>query len=158
MPLLGQGKQVFGKKGNFFNVNGKLAGPRAEQIPAHANVVAQIEQLVKLKCLVADRILLHINLQSLPVLLKMRKPGLAHQTQRHDASSHTNADPRSFQLLGGLVGVIRQNLGNRVRKSVLAGIERLAKRLNLLQFFETELINVFVEWPKGSLHVFKDQW
>ena len=51
----------------------QFAGARAKQIAADANVVAEIEQLVQLETLVADRVFLHVNLQPLSVLLQMAR-------------------------------------------------------------------------------------
>src|ERR1017187_8146223 len=145
MPLLGQRQQVFTQKGNLLDMHTQFARARAKQISADADVVAQIEQLVQLESLVAHGVFLNINLQSLPALLQVGKAGLAHQANGHDASRHADIDARLFQLLGGLGGVLREDLLQRVSEFVFAAVGSLAERLNLLQLLAPQVVNVIVE-------------
>ena len=56
MPLLGQRQQVFGEERELFDMDGELAGARAEEIALDADVVAEVEQLVELEAFFADGI------------------------------------------------------------------------------------------------------
>ena len=108
-------------------------------------MVTEIEQLVKLKSHIADSILLHVNLQALPVLLEVRESGLTHQANSHDATGHAYGHARVLHLLGRLVGVLRQNLWDRVGEFVLGRIRGLAQRFNLLQLLAPEFVDFLVE-------------
>ena len=46
MPFFGKGQQVLGEKRNLLDMDGELSRPGAEQVTAHADVVAKIKQLV----------------------------------------------------------------------------------------------------------------
>jgi hypothetical protein len=48
-------------------------------------------------------------------------------------------------LLGGLVGIVRENLRNRVGELVLARIRLLAERFDLLELFSAEFVDFVVE-------------
>ena len=58
--------------------------------PLHADVVADVEQFVKLEAVVSDRVFLYVDLQPLPLLLQMTESGLAHQPNR-DVSAQPRA-------------------------------------------------------------------
>ena len=47
----GKRQQILGEERQFLNVDAELAGAGAEQIAAHADVVADVEQLVELEAL-----------------------------------------------------------------------------------------------------------
>src|SRR5439155_20158974 len=100
---------------------------------AYADVVAQVEQLVKFKALFANCVFLYVDLQALSVLLQVSKASLAHQADGHDASGKAHVYARGFELLGSFAAVLRQNLGHGVSEIELVGIRWLAQRLNLLQ-------------------------
>ena len=51
-------------------------GSGANEVSADADVVAEIEQLVKLKCFFPDCVKLHVDLQTLAILLQMSETGL----------------------------------------------------------------------------------
>jgi hypothetical protein len=97
----------------------------------------------------------------------MAEASLAHQSNRHDASGNAHVDPRSLQLLRGLVRVVRQNLRNGVREVVLVPVCGLAKRLDLFQLLAPQFVNIFVEcqespltgnralWARGSMKTLK---
>ena len=145
MPLFRQRQQVFGEERYLFDVNGKLAGTRAKQISAYADVVAEIEQFVELESFLSDRIFLHVNLQPLSALLQMSKSGLAHQTDRHEASGNAYVHAWTLQLLSRLVGVLRDNLRNRVGEVVLRRISLLPESLDLFQFLAPQFVDFLVE-------------
>ncbi len=145
VPLLGQRQQVFAEEGDLLDVNAEFAGAGAEQVSADADVVAEVEQFVEFESLVADGVFLDVDLQPLAALLQVGEPGLAHKANRHDASGHAHVDARLVQFLGGLRRVLRQNLLQRVGEFVLAAVGGLTERLNLLQLFAAQVINMVVE-------------
>ncbi len=113
--------------------------------PRAADVVAQVEQLVKLESLVADGIFLHVNLQLLPALLQVRKPGLAHQPDRHDASGHAHVDRAISPVPRRLAEYSARICGNGVREFVFRRISALPQRFNLLQLLAPQFVYFFVE-------------
>ena len=94
-----QRQQILREKRQLLYMHAQLAGAGAEQVSLHADVVADVEQLVKLPLLVADRIFLHINLQLLARLLEMGETGLAHQADGNQPPGNGNVDAFGFQLL-----------------------------------------------------------
>ena len=126
-------------------MDAEFAGARAEQISADADVVAEVEQLVEFESLFADGIFLHVNLQLLAALLKVRESGLAHEADRHDASGDADVDARLLEFLGGLCGVLRQDLLGRMGELVLAAVRGLAERLNLFQLLAPQFVNLVVK-------------
>ena len=98
MPLLGQRQQVFAEEGDLLDMDAQFAGAGAEQISADADVVAEVEQFVQLESLVADRIFLDVDLQSLAALLQVGEPGLAHEADRHDASGDADIHARWLRV------------------------------------------------------------
>ena len=133
--LLRQRQHRLGEKRDRLDMNAQLAGPRAKEISGHANVVAQIEQLVELKALLANRILPDINLQPLAILLQMRKAGLALAANRHQPPGYRDIHPLCFESLGGSLAILRPNLRDGVGRNVLVGISLLPEGGNLLQLF-----------------------
>src|SRR5436190_12454794 len=103
-------------------MDAQLAGPGAEQIPANADVVAEVEQFVELEGVIADRVLLNVNLQTLAVLLQVRETGFAHQANGHDAARHSYVHRRALEFLGGAVAVACEDLGNGVSELEAGGI------------------------------------
>ncbi len=145
MPLLRQREQVFGQKSDCVHVHGKLAGFRAEQVTSDPDVIPQVEQSVKFEALVAYGIPPDVDLQALATLLQVRKSGLAHQPNRHNAPGDTNRHPRVFQLLGGLVGIAGENLRNGMSEIKPARIPFLSQRFNLFQFPAPQLVDLVVK-------------
>src|ERR1700685_4028186 len=62
MPFFRPRQQVFGEERNFLDVDAEFAGAGAEQIAADANVISEVEQLVKFEPLFADCIFLYVDL------------------------------------------------------------------------------------------------
>ena len=145
MPFFRKWKQIFGQKCDFLDVDAQLTGTRTKQVATHTDVIAKIKQFVKLKSLVPHGIFLHIDLQLLTGLLQMGEPGFTHQPDCHNPSSDTHVYPRIFQLLGGFLGIFGQNLRNRVREVVLAGIRLLSKRFDLFELVAAQFVDLFVE-------------
>src|SRR6476659_514864 len=54
MPFLREWQKIFGKERDLLYVNGKFAGPRAEQIPAHAYMVAKVQEPIEIKRLLPN--------------------------------------------------------------------------------------------------------
>ena len=112
-------------------------------------MIAKIEQLKRLKALLADGILLDVNLKLLPSLLQMGEASLSHEADRHDPPSNAYVDARIFQLLGGLVGVVCQDLRDGMREIVLVAVRGLAESFNLLQLFAAQFVDFLVECQWG---------
>ncbi len=153
VPFLGQREQVFHQEGDFFDVDGKLAGAGAEEIALHADVVAEVEQLVEREALFADEVELDVDLQLLAALLEMGESGLALQADGHDASGDADVDARVFQLLGRFGKVLVENLREGMRGFVTVRVGELAEGLNLLEFFFAEFVDFFVEGQSAFLSV-----
>ena len=75
-------------------------------------MVAQIEQFVESEALLADIIELDVNLKALAALLQMRKACLALSANGHQPPCHFHVHALLLQLLCGLGGIVRENLGD----------------------------------------------
>ena len=75
--LVGQREHGLGEEGEVRDVDGELAGARAEEMAADADVVAEIEELVERETLLADGVKADVNLQALALLLEGGKAGFA---------------------------------------------------------------------------------
>jgi hypothetical protein len=126
-------------------MNAKFAGAGAKHISADSDVIAQVQQLPKFVTGIADRIFFDVDLEPLSILLQVRKPRLAHQSDRHDASRHAHRHPRRFQFLRRLPPILGQNLRHGVAVIKLSRISRMPEGLNLLQLLAPDFINIFVE-------------
>ncbi len=135
VPLLGQGKQVLHQESDFLDVDREFVRAGAEEISLHPDVVAQVEQLVKLESLLADGVEPDIDLKPLPGLLQMREARLALHANGHESSSDADVDARRFQLRARLGRELLDHLRDGVGGFVAIGISGLPKRLNLLQLF-----------------------
>ena len=145
VPFFRQRQQILGKERQFLDVHCQFASARAKQVPAHADVVTDIEQLPELEAGLAQVIFLDVNLQALSTLLQVGESRLAHQADGHDASGDAHFDLRVFELFGGAVFVVGQDLRNLVRDLVFVRIGALPQRFDLLQFLPAKLIDVLVE-------------
>ena len=115
----------------------QLAGSRAEQITADADVVAQVEQLVERESLLADRVEPHVNLQPRAVLLQRGEAGLALRRMAMMRPATATVIALGLQLLAGRrvpLGAHR-GIGACVCERELVGIGRLPQLLNLFQLF-----------------------
>ena len=54
VPFFGQREKVLHQEGDFFDVDGEFAGTGAEEIALHADVVAEVEQLVEREAFFAN--------------------------------------------------------------------------------------------------------
>src|SRR5262244_1623554 len=120
-------------------MNSKLTGLGAEQISTDADVVAEVEQFVEFKALVADGVFFDVDLELLAVLLEMGKSCFAHQSNGHNATRNANVHARIFELFGGLFLVLADNLRDGMSKFVSGGIRRLAESFDLLELFQPQL-------------------
>jgi hypothetical protein len=91
-------------------VNCEFARAGAEEIAAHSHVVAEIEQPIQIKALLADGIFFYVDLEPLALLLEVGEPGFAHQAYRHNASGSADVDARVLQFLGSFGRVLGQDL------------------------------------------------
>src|SRR5207244_13248181 len=146
MPLLCQMKQNYGEKRDIFHVYRQLAVARAEQISGNANVIAEVEQLVKLESFFANCVFLHVNLEPLSLLLQMREAGFAHQANGHNPASDAHIYTGISQLLCGFLRILGQDLRDGMSEFVFCGIGPLAESLNAFQLLAPQFVNIFVEW------------
>ena len=151
MPFFRERKQVFCQECKFVGVDAELARPGAKEITAHADVIAQVEQLVDFKPLFADRIFLDVSLQALAVLLQLGEPGLAHEANGQDSAGDPDVDAGRFQLFRGFGGELRENLRRRMRELIAPRIRFLPQRLQLLQLLAPKLIDLFVQCQESRL-------
>ncbi len=149
---IGNGK-IFAEERDLLDMNAEFAGAGAEQVSADSDVVAEIEQLVKIESFFADGIFLHINLKPVAALLKVGKSGLTHEANGHEASGDAHVHASLVEFLRSFGCELRKNLFNRMRKVVLAAVRRLPESLNLFQLFAPQFVNLVVECqgcPLGS--------
>ncbi len=130
MPLFGHGEQRLGKELQLFGVDAQFAGAGAEEVAVHADDVADIEQLEELIIALAHGVLLHVDLQTLAVLLEVGEAGLAHVAQGHEAAGDADAH-FGGQLFGGLGAVRGQNLGNGMGEIEPAPVGAVSQRFDL---------------------------
>ncbi len=131
--LLRQREHGLGEEGDGVNVHRELAGAGAEEIAGDADVVAEVEQLVKLKGLLAYCVEPHIDLEPLAALLELREAGLALGADGHDASGDGDIDALGLELLGGPAVELRAQRGDLMRGAVMIGIGGVTQRGDLLQ-------------------------
>jgi len=60
--FLRQRQHGLGQEGDLFNMDRELAGAGAEDVAGNPDVVPQVEQLIELKTLLADRIQANVDL------------------------------------------------------------------------------------------------
>ena len=85
-----------------------------------------------------NSVLLHVDLQALAVLKKMREAGLAHAPQGLDAAADAHGHGRG-QLLGGLRAVVGEDLRDAVREVEAAAVGAEAESLNFTNPIEALL-------------------
>ena len=119
-------------------MDGQFAGAGTEEIAGDADVIAQVEQLVELKALFADRVETHIDLQALAALLQLRKASLALCADGHDASGDGYLRPLGFELLGCRTVEMRAHRGNVVGGAVVIGVGGVTQCSNLLELLLTQ--------------------
>src|SRR5207302_9357131 len=130
---------------DVYDVYRRLAGPRAEQVSGNANVIAEVEQLVKLESFFANRILLHVNLEPLSLLLQMRESRFAHQANGHNPASDAHSYSGIFQLLRGFLRILGQDLRDGMRGFVFRRIDSLPESFNAFQLLAPQFVNIFVK-------------
>src|ERR1039457_6634966 len=114
VPFFGQGKQVLHQEGDLLHVDGQLVGASAEEITLHADVVAEVKQLVKLKRFFANVVEADVNLQPPPTLLQVGETRFSLHTDGHQASGDADVDPWWLKLRSGLGQILFEDLGNGV--------------------------------------------
>ena len=77
----------------------------------------------------AHGVFLDVDLQALAVLLQVREAGLAHVTERHEASGDAHPHLR-HQLFGGLRAILREDGGHGVRELEPAAVGAVSQRLD----------------------------
>src|SRR5713226_7117798 len=79
MPFLRQRQQRFRKEENLFDPDAQLIGLGSKQMAPDTNRIAKVQQMKQLETLLSDHILLHVDLDTLPSSLLMRKAGFTHE-------------------------------------------------------------------------------
>ena len=95
------------------------------KIARHADVVAQVEQLVERESLLAHRVEPHVDLQPRALLLQRRKSRLALRANGHDAAGHGHRLALGLKLFAGRLVPLGAHLGQRSRRCALRGGNRL---------------------------------
>lgn len=126
-------------------MDAQLTGASAKQITAHADEIANIQQLVKLEGFFADGIFLDVNLQLLAVLLHVHESSFAHRANGHYAAGDRNVYAVTLKVFGGAAFILLPDFRNGHCRFVPIGIGWLAKGFNLRQLFAPLLIDFFVE-------------
>ena len=147
------------RKGNLADMHGKLAGARAHQVAANADVIAEVEQLVESEVVLADVVLADVDLEALAALLELSESGLALDPDGHDAACDRDFFALSLKLFaaygrGGGV-VLRLDPGDDRSLEfgpVLGagyegvGVDRVAKCSNLLELLFTLLKKLLLKF------------
>ena len=102
-------------------------------------MVAQVEQFIERKALVADGVLADIDLQPLAVLLQGREARLALGADGHEAPGHGHRHAAGFQGFGLRLAPLGAHLRNGVRGRELVGISGLAQLCNFFKFCLAQL-------------------
>ena len=113
VPLLGERPEGLGKKHARLNPHGHLAGLRLKERPPGADDVAEVELLEHGKGLVADDVLLQVDLDLALLVQQLGKLALAHVADRHEAARHGHRD--------------------RIVLAVDVGLQRLAREMGRLE-------------------------
>src|SRR5207245_6415549 len=101
---------------------------------AHANRIAQIEQMKQFESPSSDNILLHVDLNALPAALQMREPRLPHQADGY----HTPRDPYfalvCIQFRARGLSVLLYQCGRCMGPAKFPRIRVVSQRLDLFKF------------------------
>ncbi len=133
MELLRQRQHGLGEERQLLDVDGELAGAGAEEIATDPDVVAEIEQLVERKSLLADGVEPDVNLQPFAALLQRGEPCLALRANGHNAAGDSDGGAISLELLGSRCVPALANLRNGMGEGELIGVGGLPQLLNLLK-------------------------
>src|SRR3974377_1997031 len=135
MPLFRQRQEGLRKKEKLLDPDGKLARLRPEHVPAHADMIAKVQQMEKAESLLSHDVLPYINLDLLARPLQVGKPGFAHQAVRYDAPRDPDFLSVRFQIATDDLRIFAQQVCGLIRPAKLARKRLIAKRLNLFEFF-----------------------
>ena len=130
VKLLREREHGFGEKGQAFHVYRQFSRSGAEEVAGGADVVAEVEQLVKRKALLAHRVEADVDLQPLASLLKGREAGLALCADGHDAAGDRDGGAVGLEVFRLRLAPRGANVRNAVRGRELVGIGGLAELLN----------------------------
>ncbi len=100
VPLLGQRTQRLGEVVDRRGEQRRLAGPGTEQPPLEARDVAEIELAKDREVVLADLVLLHVDLQPPALILQLGERRLAEVPDRHQAAGQARRDRRRVELGG----------------------------------------------------------
>jgi hypothetical protein len=133
VKLLRHREKVLGEEGEVLDVDTEFAGAGAEEISFDADVVADVEELVEFPELIADGILLDVDLKFLAALLKMREAGFAHQADGDEASGNGYGGALGLKFFARAGSELGENLRHLVAATKVMRVGRLTKSFDLLQ-------------------------
>src|SRR6185436_10201025 len=142
VPLLRRRAQRLGERQVLGGGQGELAGLAPEERPLHAHEVAEVGDLEALE-LVAERVLLHVNLELAAPVAELDERRLAEAPERHHPAGDGVAWLRGLQLLGGVRGVLLGDVAGEVRRMepVAEGVgPQRAPAAGLLQALLVQLV------------------
>src|SRR5215471_7428557 len=104
-------------------------------MPAHADVVTQIQQLKELKSLFSGHIFPNINLNAFARTLQVGESRFAHEAIRNDSSGYRNFALFLLQLSARSGGKLADQVRGRIGPAKFSWKCFISKGLNLLQLF-----------------------
>jgi hypothetical protein len=133
VKLLGHREKVLGEETEVLDVDAEFAGAGTEEISFDADVVADVEELVEFPELIADGILLDVDLKLLAALLKMSETRFAHQADGDEASGNGDGSALGLEFFARAGGELGENLRHLVAATKVMRVGRLTKSFDLLQ-------------------------
>jgi hypothetical protein len=151
VPLLGQGPQRLGQDAQRPRLDRQLALARAHHHAAHADDVADVEQLETCEITLRELILKKVGLDLPGAVEQNEENHLTHPANRHDAAAERHRNRRRFEDLGRLLRVRRQNGLGRIRDGEVVGVGVVSKGAQRLGFcLALADDRVFHRWASGE--------
>jgi hypothetical protein len=111
VPLLGKRPERLGEERRRGHPDGDLAGLRPEERALRADDVAQVELLEGGVGVVADHVLLHVELELALLVEDLDELALAHVPDGHEPAGHGHRDRVVLAFLVGLERLAREMAG-----------------------------------------------
>src|SRR5574341_408918 len=144
MPLFRERAEGFREQGELLHVRGKLVCPGPEQEAFDADKVADIELLEQVEALLAQSVLLEIELDLSRAVLDMDEAGLAEAPEGRDPSRERDRDALLFQVLFRRPAVLVQEPLGRSGHIEPSGVRPHAQGADLVELLETLLYQFIV--------------
>ena len=129
VPLLRQRQVALGEKRQARRPDRQLAGARAEQMSADADVIAEVEQREDLEVALGQGVLAEVRLDALAPVGEDEEVRLAEAADRQDPSRDGRLDLRGLERVGRRLAVRRDEGRHRVGGPEVIRIDRNAERL-----------------------------